>query len=98
MQSTQQSMSSVDAITSQMNQFKSYVTMLGDSSCKDDEKLVAVLEISQNLELILASPHYPGFLDHSVKIFLKILQEGEPHFIAEYNIQQVFYCSTKYIL
>lgn len=24
-----------------------------------------------------------------MKIFLKILQEGEPHFIAEYNIQQV---------
>jgi len=22
-----------------------------------------------------------------MKIFLKILQEGEPHFIAEYNIQ-----------
>lgn len=24
-----------------------------------------------------------------MKIFLKILQEGEPHFISEYNIQQV---------
>lgn len=32
---------------------------------------------------------YPNFLDHSVPIFVKILQEGQPHFIAEYNIQQV---------
>jgi len=24
-----------------------------------------------------------------MKIFMKILQEGEPHFISEYNIQQV---------
>lgn len=39
--------------------------------------------------MILSSPQYPQFLDHSLKIFLKILQEGEPHFIAEYNIQQV---------
>lgn len=37
----------------------------------------------------MSSPQYPQFLDHSLKIFLKILQEGEPHFIAEYNIQQV---------
>ncbi|KOB75140.1 Transformation/transcription domain-associated protein [Operophtera brumata] len=39
--------------------------------------------------VILSSPQYPQFLDHSLKIFLKILQDGEPHFIAEYNIQQV---------
>lgn len=35
------------------------------------------------------SSQYPQFLDHSLKIFLKILQDGEPHFISEYNIQQV---------
>lgn len=40
-------------------------------------------------QVILSSPQYPQFLDHSLKIFLKILQDGEPHFIAEYNIQQV---------
>lgn len=39
--------------------------------------------------MILNSELYPSFLDHSVKMFLKILEEGEPHFIAEYNIQQV---------
>lgn len=40
--------------------------------------------------MILNSDHYPSFLDHSVKMFLKILEEGEPQFIAEYNIQQVW--------
>lgn len=79
----------VDPITTQMNKFRSYVTMLADANCKDDLKLKAVQEISENFELILASNTYPSFLDHAVKIFVRILQEGEPHFIAEYNIQQV---------
>jgi transformation/transcription domain-associated protein len=37
----------------------------------------------------MCSAQYPAFLDHLMKNFLKILQEGEPHFISEYNIQQV---------
>lgn len=37
----------------------------------------------------MCSTQYPAFLDHMLKIFLKMLQEGEPHFISEYNIQQV---------
>lgn len=41
------------------------------------------------LQIIINSSQYPAFLDHMMKIFLKILQEGEPHFISEYNIQQV---------
>jgi len=41
------------------------------------------------VQIIMCSSQYPGFLDHMMKIFLKILQEGEPHFISEYNIQQV---------
>lgn len=81
----------VDPVTTQMNKFRSYVTMLADPSCKDDLKLKAVQEIGENFELILQSSLYPNFLDHSVKIFLKILQEGDSHFIAEYNIQQVRY-------
>ena len=39
--------------------------------------------------MILCSSQYPAFLEHLMKYFLKILQEGEPHFISEYNIQQV---------
>lgn len=37
----------------------------------------------------MCSAQYPAFLDHLMKNFLKILQEGDPHFISEYNIQQV---------
>ncbi|KAL4715075.1 hypothetical protein ACJJTC_012122 [Scirpophaga incertulas] len=73
----------------QMNTYRSYVTMLADPGAKDEIKLKAAQELSENFEVILGSPQYPQFLDHSLKIFLKILQEGEPHFIAEYNIQQV---------
>ncbi|KPJ05489.1 Transformation/transcription domain-associated protein [Papilio xuthus] len=73
----------------QMNTYRSYVTMLADSGAKDEIKLKAAQELSENFEVILNSPQYPQFLDHSLKIFLKILQDGDPHFIAEYNIQQV---------
>ncbi|XP_044261128.1 transcription-associated protein 1 [Tribolium madens] len=89
MQSSSSSMAGVDPHTTQMNQFRSYVTMLGDANCKDVLKLKATQEISKNFEIILSSSLYQSFLDHSVKIFLKILEEGDPHFIAEYNIQQV---------
>jgi transformation/transcription domain-associated protein len=97
------------------------VTILADSNAKDEIKVKAAQELSENfeasregfrlrvilkivadlssllmlnvtlhcvyLQVIIKSPQYPTFLDHFMKIFLKILQEGEPHFIAEYNIQ-----------
>ncbi|EZA54681.1 Transformation/transcription domain-associated protein [Ooceraea biroi] len=72
-----------------MNTYRSYVTMLADPVSKDELKLKAAQELSENFEIIITSSQYPGFLDHMMKIFLKILQEGEPHFISEYNIQQV---------
>lgn len=77
----------VDA--AQMNTFRSYVTMLGDPTAKDEIKLKAAQELSENFELITQCSSFQSFLDHSMKIFIKILQEGEPHFISEYNIQQV---------
>ena len=43
----------------------------------------------KSLQVIMCSSQYKTFLEHMIKIFLKILQEGEPHFISEYNIQQV---------
>lgn len=79
--------SHVDA--AQMNTFRSYVTMLGDPSAKDEIKLKAAQELSENFELITQCSGFQAFLDHSMKIFIKILQEGDPHFISEYNIQQV---------
>ncbi|KAG5328830.1 TRRAP protein, partial [Acromyrmex heyeri] len=77
-----------DPVT-QMNTYRSYVTMLADPVSKDELKLKAAQELSENFEIIMCSSQYAGFLDHMMKIFMKILQEGEPHFISEYNIQQV---------
>lgn len=77
----------VDA--AQMNTFRSYVTMLGDPTAKDEIKLKAAQELSENFELITQCSSFQSFLEHSMKIFIKILQDGDPHFISEYNIQQV---------
>ncbi|XP_058799221.1 transformation/transcription domain-associated protein [Phymastichus coffea] len=73
----------------QMNTYRSHVTLLADPNAKDETKLKAAQEMSENFEVILSSPQYPSFLDHMMKNFLKILQEGEPLFISEYNIQLV---------
>lgn len=78
----------MDAVA-QMNTFTSFVSMLSDPGAKDENKLKAAQELSENLEVIVSSPQYPTFLDHAMKNFLKILQDSEPLFIAEYNIQQV---------
>lgn len=43
----------VDPHITQMNQFRSYVTMLGDPNCKDVFKLKATQEISKNFEVTL---------------------------------------------
>ncbi|XP_072379030.1 transcription-associated protein 1 [Diabrotica undecimpunctata] len=87
--SSSSSMGSVHPHTALMNQFKSYVTMLADPECKDVLKLKATQELSKHFEIILNSALYSNFLDHSMNIFLKILDEGYPLFVAEYNIQQV---------
>lgn len=78
-------------MNTQINTFRSYVTMLADnsSSSKDDIKRKAAQELNESFEFILQSPEYPKFLDHCIKNFLKILSEGQPLFISEYNIQQM---------
>ncbi|XP_076255473.1 transcription-associated protein 1-like [Rhynchophorus ferrugineus] len=79
----------IDSHTTQMNQFMSYIVTLSNPKCRDVLKLKAIQEISKNFETILNSAHYSTFLNHSIKTFLKILEEEKPNFIAEYNIQQV---------
>lgn len=46
-------MAGIDPHTTQMNQFRSYVTMLGDPNCRDVLKLKATQEISKNFEVFL---------------------------------------------
>lgn len=77
----------VDA--AQMNTFRSYVTMLGDLTAKDEIKMKAAQELSENFELITQCSGFQLFLEHSMKIFIRILHEGEPLFVSEYNLQQV---------
>ena len=35
----------------------------------------------------MSSPQYPQFLAESMRIFIKILEDGEPQFIGDQNIQ-----------
>ena len=38
-------------------------------------------------QCVVMSPQYPEFLKETMRVFLKILQEGDPQFIAEQNTQ-----------
>ena len=60
----------------EMNTYLSFVSVLLDAGAKDENKLKAAQELSENLEVIVSSPQYPAFLDHAMKNFLKILTLG----------------------
>lgn len=79
---------------SEMGMFMGFVKVLEEPNAKDDVKWKAALELSKHLETILNSPLYPAFLEHSIRTFLKVLQESEPHFISQYSLQQM----RKYVL
>lgn len=65
------------------------VKVLGDSSIKEELRLKAAQELAETFENNVNCPGYPNFLDGAMKTFLKVLQEGEPHFFSDFNIQQV---------
>ncbi|GFN80649.1 transformation/transcription domain-associated protein [Plakobranchus ocellatus] len=74
----------------QLTAFKSYVQLIADSTPGIvEKKLKAAQELSENFESIVTLPQYPQFLAELMRVFLKILDEGEPQFIAEQNIQQL---------
>ncbi|CAL1278798.1 unnamed protein product [Larinioides sclopetarius] len=72
-----------------MNTYRSYISMIVDPTVKEESKLKALQEVSQELENIAANPQYPAFLEHALRVFIKILQDGEPHFIAEHTTHQM---------
>nr|CAH0103283.1 unnamed protein product [Daphnia galeata] len=76
-------------VVAEMNTFTFFDSMLSDSGAKDENNFKVAQELSKNVEVIVSLPQYPAFLDDAMKNFLKILQDSEPLFIAEYNIQQV---------
>ncbi|XP_044571244.1 transcription-associated protein 1 isoform X4 [Drosophila ananassae] len=72
-----------------VNTFRNYLNILNDSSAKEEIKLKATQELSEHFEIIMQSPAYPSFLESSLKIFLRILQEGDPQFIQENTMQHI---------
>ncbi|XP_043064664.1 transcription-associated protein 1 isoform X2 [Drosophila ficusphila] len=80
-------MSSVENIP--VNTFRNYLNILNDISAKEELKLKAAQELSEHFEIIMQSPAYPSFLENSLKIFMRILQDGEPQFIQENTMQHI---------
>lgn len=77
-------------VGAQMTTVKSYISLIADPTPGIvEKKLKAAQELSENFESIVISPQYPQFLQDALRVFLKILDEGEPHFIAEQNMQQL---------
>ena len=58
---------------------------LNETTAKEEVRLKAAQELSDNLDVAIASPHYQQFLDSGLRVFLKILKELPNHSIAEYR-------------
>lgn len=77
-------------VTGQLTTFRSYVALIADPTPGIvEKKLKAAQELSENFENVVISPQYSQFLGEALKVFLKILDDGEPQFIAEQNMQQL---------
>ena len=74
---------------SSLAQMRNHVVVINDPVAKDEAKLYAAQQISDNLDMILSSPEYPTFLQQALGVFRKFLREGSPHFIAEQHAHQV---------
>ena len=61
----------------QLKTLNAHLSVLVDTGSKDELKLKAAQELSDNFDLILASPHYQHFLENSMRVFLKVRQ---PHY------------------
>ena len=73
----------------QRNTFRGYLNVLGDSQSKDESKLRAAQELNENFDVIIAHSQYQTFLDHAIRVFIKLLQEGTSKSIAELHIHKV---------
>lgn len=74
----------------QLTTFKSYVALISDPTPGiAEKKLKAAQELSENFETVVSSPQYPQFLADAIRVFMKLLEDGEPQFIADQNVQQL---------
>lgn len=58
----------------QFKALQQHLIVLNDVNAKDEAKLKAAQELSDNLDVALSSPLYSTFLDTALRVFLKILQ------------------------
>lgn len=73
----------------QLAEYNRYASAIIDPEVGNDAKFQALQFISENLETIIASPHYVDFLEHSMPIFLRVLTDTDPQFISEHPAQQL---------
>ena len=69
----------------QFRSLQNQLYVLNDSTAKEEVRLKAAQELSDNLDVAIASPHYQQFLDCGLRVFLKVLKELQNHSIAEYR-------------
>lgn len=50
-------------------------------------EILVMLYFHPSLQSVVASPQYPQFLAEAIRVFCKILEEGDAQFIAEQNMQ-----------
>nr|XP_042912589.1 transcription-associated protein 1-like isoform X3 [Parasteatoda tepidariorum] len=65
---------------------------------EEESKLKALPELSGELETIISDPQYPSFLDQAIKIFIRILGDEEPQFIAEKTTHVCIFMSCQWII
>lgn len=58
----------------QIKALQQHLIVLNDANAKDEAKLKAAQELSDNLDVALSSPLYPQFLETALRVFLKVLQ------------------------
>ena len=58
----------------QIKSLQQHLVVLNDNNAKDEAKLKAAQELSDNLDVALSSPLYPQFLEMALRVFLKVLQ------------------------
>ena len=69
----------------QFRSLQQQLCVLNDTTAKEEIRLKAAQELSDNLDVAIASPHYQQFLDIGLRVFLKVLKELPNHSIAEYR-------------
>ena len=89
--SSMSSSTSAADTASNLKHLQSLLAVLSDPHAKDEVKLKSAQELSDSLDsaVSLPGPVYQQFLQSAMTCFVKILQDGRPHFIVEYNVQQV---------